>query len=187
MPVARYSEWKDEYPEFTPNVTPERMFRSGAFGGTYFREIESQVTGKTHRNRHLRYDWAKDMNPELLTRPWEEYDKSINKFGVKVGETLEFWEDKGWIKAQDPYGWAEWWCRFYDGRRSRDDERQIKRWLNTAGPNSRFRKRLINMIIDGRRRWDDASVSPKIHQVLWHWGVALTPGDVERVRRERSR
>ena len=35
---------------------------------------------------------------------------------------------------------------FFSGKRGPDDERQIKRWLKTAGPNSRFRLRLINMI-----------------------------------------
>ena len=27
----------------------------------------------------------------------------------------------------DPYGWFQWYCRFYQGRRSSDDERQVGR------------------------------------------------------------
>jgi hypothetical protein len=23
------------------------------------------------------------------------------------------WEQSGWIVAQDPYGWFQWYCRFY--------------------------------------------------------------------------
>ena len=32
----------------------------------------------------------------------------------------------------------QWYCDFYIGERGPDDERQIDRWLKTAGPNSRF-------------------------------------------------
>ena len=31
-------------------------------------------------------------------------------------------------------GWFMWYCRFYLGRRSRDDDRQIGRWKNCTGP-----------------------------------------------------
>jgi hypothetical protein len=27
----------------------------------------------------------------------------------------------------DPYGWFQWYCRFYLGRRSTDDDRQVGR------------------------------------------------------------
>ena len=70
---------------------------------------------------------------------------NVNKYQVSCGSTLEAWESKNWIKAQDPYGWVEWYCHFYQGRRSADDCRQIDRWLAT-GPRGRFRVRLINMI-----------------------------------------
>ena len=32
------------------------------------------------------------------------------------------------------YGWFQWYCRFFQGRRSEDDERQIQRWLKICGP-----------------------------------------------------
>jgi len=38
---------------------------------------------------------------------------------------LQAWETSGWIVQQDPFGWFQWYCRFYVGRRSLDDDRQI--------------------------------------------------------------
>lgn len=135
-----------EYPEFQPNLTPQDIFLQGSFGGTYFRPIYSSVNNKKYKNRHKKYTFLKHIDNEILTKDFENYDKSINKYKVKVGTTLEYWEKKNWIDSRHPYGWVEWYCDFYSGKRSPDDKRQIQRWLKTAGPNSRFRKRLINMI-----------------------------------------
>ena len=59
------------------------------------------------------------------------------------------------------------------------NERQMKRWKQTAGPQSRFRKRLINMINAKNAKYNDFSVSPKIRQTLQHWGYRLTNKDAK--------
>lgn len=176
--VDRYDEWRNEYPDFRPNLTPYEIFDLGSFGGTYWRPIYSQVTGKNHKNQHKKYDWG-DIPEDWLSRPWDEYDKTINKYGVEVGTTLEFWEEKNWIDPSQPYGWVAWYTAFYNGKRSNDDERQIDRWKKTAGPKSRFRKNLINQIHRKRTDYNDYSVSPKIRQTLQHWAYKLTRKDSE--------
>ena len=87
------------------------------------------------------------------------YDVSVNKYGVKCGTSLRFWESKGWIRPIDPYGWFQWYFRYSKGRRSKDDQRQIGRLKRIV---SRFVSVLKRLISKGKD-------SPKIRQVLLHW------------------
>jgi len=178
------------YPEFTPNVTPKNVFKRGAFGGTYFRTIDSGVTGKKHNGktviREYPKEWFKGIDIEkMVISP--EYDKKVNKYGVKCGSSLEDWESKDWIIKQDPYGWFQWYCRFYKGRRTKDDSRQIKRWSGIVGPNGRFRRRLMNEIIKKNKKFNDYSISPVIRQVLLHWGYELTNRDLMNYKKNKGR
>ena len=81
----------------------------------------------------------------------------------------------GWIRAQDPYGWFQWYCRFYMGRRTEDDTRQIKRWKSFDG---RWKSNLVNQIKRKKTSFDDFSVSPTIRQSLLHWGIEITKKDI---------
>lgn len=169
----------DDYPEFTPNLSPEEIFRLGSFGGTYWRPIYSSVTKKNYKNIYLKYpkQWWKNIPKNHLTTIWTEYNKQINNYGVKVGQTLENWEDKNWITKYHPYGWVHWYCDFFIGKRCADDERQIKRWIGLASSRGRFRKWLVTMILKKNGKWDDPTISPKIRQTLQHWGYRLTYND----------
>jgi len=178
----------DDYPEFTPNLTPKQMFELGSFGGTYWRPIKSKFFKKKLKNKHKKYIWLNDIDSDKLTRPFDEYDKKINKYGVKVGTTLEFWEEKGWINKKDPYGWVQWYCEFYSGRRSKDDERQISRWSKLTGSNGRFRKWLVTQILKKGTKddWDNHDISPAIRQTLQHWGYKLTKKDFDKEYNSRN-
>ena len=50
--------------------------------------------------------------------------------------------------------------------------------MQTAGPKSRFRKRLLNLINKKKSKYEDFSISPKIRQSLQHWGYKLTNDDL---------
>jgi hypothetical protein len=167
----------DDHPEFRPNLTPEQVMKMGSFGGTYWRPIHSSITGKNYRNQHKKYKW--DVDDNKMTKPWDQYDIKINKYKVKVGQTLEEWEKAHWITSTDPYGFFQWYCNFYEGRRTKDDDRQIKRWLGVAGPNGRFRKALINEIRKKNGSYNDFDISPARRQTLQHWGYKLTKSDFE--------
>ena len=169
-----------DYPEFKPNLTPKDIFSLGSFGGTYWRPINSKVNKKKYKNIHKKYKekWWKHLPESWLSNSWENYDVNINKYKVKVGTTLEFWEEKGWISETHPYGWVHWYCDFYSGKRCKDDRRQIDRWLALAGEKGRFRRRLINLILDSDTHINNYEISPKIRQTLQHWGYMLTKEDL---------
>ena len=85
--------------------------------------------------------------------------------------SLRFWKNKGWIHKIDPYGWFQWYFTYRLGRRSKDDERQINRWKKIL---SRVRGKLAKVNQVAGSEFDGYSVSPKIRQILLHWGYELT-------------
>lgn len=167
-------------PAFRPTLTPEQVLRGGAWGGGYFRAIASGVTGRVHEGawRELPQAWLAGLSvPTRLAAP--AYNAAVNKFGVRSGQDLRDWEGSAWITAQDPFGWFQWYCRYFQGRRSADDGRQLARWGALAGAKGRWKRNLIAKVAAAGRAFDDASVSPVVRQTLWHWAYALTEADYE--------
>lgn len=173
--------------DFKPNLTPRQMFTMGSFGGTYWRPIKSKFHNTILKNKHKKYSFLKGIPDNLMTTPFDKYDVKLNKYKKKVGTTLKFWENKGWMRESHPYGWVQWYCDYYSGKRSADDARQIKRWQQLAGPNGRFRKWLVTMILKKGGKWDDESISPAIRQTLQHWGYKLTKKDFENEVKSRKK
>ena len=83
-------------------------------------------------------------------------------------------EKKGWINEIDSYAWFQWYFRYWLGRRSQDDERQINRWKGIV---SRLRGKIVKMIKDAGSNFDYDSISPKIRQILLHWVYESTEKD----------
>ena len=124
---------------------------------TYFRDIYSGVNEKWYRQLWKEFDQLKNIDQKYHSQDY--YDASVNKYGVKCGTSLNLWENKGWI--------FQWYFRYWLGRRSLDDERQINRWKKIVG---RFKGKLFKMIKDVGGKLDDYSISPEIGQILLHWG-----------------
>ena len=176
-----------DFPDFTPNLTPREIFKLGSFGGTYWRPIKSKFFKSTLKNFHKKYpkSWWNNIPEENLSNV--ECDIKKNKYKVRVGTSLEFWESKNWMRKSHPYGWVNWYCDFYLGKRCEDDKRQIERWKSLAGPRGRFMRFLVSLIIKKNTSYDDESVSPKIRQVLQHWGYKLTKKDFEKELKRRNK
>ena len=98
---------------FEPELTPAEMLRLGVFGGKYM----------TDCGREFPKSWFARAKLSAKRR-----DPSLNFFGVDASQPLSLWRKKGWLHPDDPRGWFQWYCRYYCGRRSEDDLRQIERW-----------------------------------------------------------
>ena len=156
--------------DFTPNKIPIEIIREGAFGTTYFREIYSGINKKWYKISWKEFVQLKNIDAKFYA---SDYDVNGNKYSVKCGTPLGFWENKGWINDIDPYSWFQWYLRYWLAR-SKDDKAQINRWKNFL---SRFRGKLVKMIKDGDSKSDDYWILPKIRQILLHWGYELTEKD----------
>ena len=146
------------------NKTPIKLIEEGAFGGTYFRDIYSNVGKKWYKNSWKEFDRIKNIDAKLYASDY--YGENLNKCKVKIGTSLRFWEDKGWFQC---------YFRYQLGRKSKDGERQIDRWKEIV---IRFRGKLVKIIKDTGSKFNDYSISPKIRQILLHWGYELTEEDV---------
>ena len=154
--------------DFGANKTPVDVIKEGAFRGTQFKDIYFGVTEKWYKKSWKEFDQLKDIDQKFCL---DYYDVSVNKFVVKCGTLLRFWENKGWINEIDPYGWFQLYFRYCLGRMSEDDARQVNRWKNIV---SRFTGKLVKMIKDVGGKYNDYSIAPKIRQILLHWGYELT-------------
>ena len=135
-------------PRFKPELTPKQMLALGVFGGVYMRDCLKEFPDDWFVKAKFQKDGSYKRNPK------------INFFGVNASQPLAVWRDKGWIYPQDPRGWFQWYCRYYMGRRSEDDERQIKRWIAI--------RRHVSQIVNNCKR-GDYSCRSKQRQAVLHW------------------
>lgn len=131
--------------DFKPQLSPKDMLHLGVFGGKYLNDCQDEFPA----------DWFEGAR---ITEG--EKNSALNYFSVNASQPLSQWQSKGWIHAQDPRGWFQWYCRYYMGRRSEDDVRQIKRWRafsRHAGAVKKFCEPY------------DLSCRKKQRQALLHW------------------
>ena len=136
---------------FEPELTPKEMLELGVFGGKYLNDCRDEFPASWFAKARLS---PGGKNPKL------------NYFGVDASQSLREWRKKGWIYPDDPRGWFQWYCRYYLGRRSLDDERQIRRWRQMRrhvaqirqqcepgdlGCNRRQRQALLHWAYDSRK------------------------------------
>lgn len=132
-------------PEFRPELTPRQMLELGVFGGKYMTDCRTEFPASWFAHAKL--------SP---ARP----DSTLNYFGVKASQSLAEWRRNGWIHPQDPRGWFQWYCRYYSGRRTADDRRQIRRWRAIARHVAAIRHNCERRDLACRRRQ---------RQAVLHW------------------
>ena len=132
-----------DHPEFQPWATPQEMLAFGVFEGKYLNSTQYEYPS----------EWFTDAR--LAATP----DPNLNCFGVKSRMPLSEWQACGWVHPQDPFGWFQWYARFYLGRRSEDDARQIKRW-------SAFKRHSRQVALNGG---GDINCRRRQRQALLQW------------------
>ena len=135
-------------PEFKPELTPKQMLELGVFGGRYMRDCTKEFPK----------DWF--THAKLHPKNTPGHTKSLNFFKADASQPLIIWEKKGWIHPQDPRGWFQWYCRYYLGRRSEDDVRQIKRWKAISRHIAQVKKNCAK---------GNLLCRPKQRQAILHW------------------
>lgn len=138
---------KHFHPEFSPDLTPKQMLELGVFGGKYMTDCMKEFPK----------EWFKSA--KLCA---EKHDPSLNLFKVNASQPLSVWQKKGWIHPQDPRGWFQWYCRYYLGRRTEDDLRQIKRWKAIKRHVAAVQKNCSP---------GDLTCRPRQRQAILHWAI----------------
>ncbi len=134
------------HPDFRPALSPPELLSMGIFGGKYMTDCRDEFPAEW-------FEKAK-LSPQRK-------DITLNYYKVDASLPLREWRKRGWIYAEDPRGWFQWYCRYYMGRRiPGEDERQIKRWKGIKRHAAAIRKNC---------RPGDATCRPKQRQTLLHW------------------
>lgn len=133
-------------PAFTPDLTPREMLELGVFCGKYMTDTRDEFPASWFRHARL--------SPERR-------DCALNFFGVDASQPLSIWRAKGWIHPDDPRGWFQWYCRYYMGRRTpQEDARQIARWKAIRRHAGQIKRNCEPGDLDCRKRQ---------RQALLHW------------------
>ena len=78
---------------FSPNKTLIKKINEDAFGGTYFRDIYSNINKKWYKNSWKEFVHLKNIDAKFYASDY--YDVNVNKYDVKCGTSLRFWKNKG--------------------------------------------------------------------------------------------
>ena len=152
------------YKLFKPQLTPKEMLELGVFGGSYFNKKQIKEFPKS---------WFKNAKIS------KNFNVNLNRFKIKSGLSRAHWLKKGWIFKEDPLGWFQWYCRYYLGRRTDDDKRQIKRWDNFCGEKGRWRNYIYSKIYSRNTTVYDNSFSLAVRQSLLHWAYKINEPDFD--------
>ncbi len=141
--VAPLGEDFDE--GFYPDLSPKDMLEMGVFEGKYLNDCQNEFPS----------DWFIKIKSSHRPNP------SLNYFKIKSRQSLKIWQMKGWIIGDDPRGWFQWYCRYYQGRRMESiDMIQIKRWKAFSRHAGQIRKNCNP---------NDVLCRPKQRQALLQW------------------
>ena len=124
--------------DFNPNKIPIKIIKEGAFGGTYFRDIYSNINKKWYKNSWKEFIYLKNIDFNFYASDY--YDVNVNRYGGWCGTSLRFWENKGgWLmrmrNENEKWKWEirmrneKWEWEMRTKNEKWDWEMRIKLWI----------------------------------------------------------
>lgn len=154
----RMGEWKSEYPNFQPDLTPAEILKAGVGEGWLLRDCFIEFP----REWYLEAIEAKKIAP---VKP----NKIFNKYRVLPVEEIANWKESEENRANllleqhDPRGFIQWYFRFYIGRRiPMVDRIRINRWIQ-------FKRKFTKYLSSCRP--GDLNCRPRVKQALLLWAL----------------
>jgi hypothetical protein len=99
----------------------------------------------------------------VLSGKYNDKDPKKSNF-FRVDASMANWKPE-WTPNSAPMGWYEWYQGYAAGKRTKDDEHQIKRWAS-------FKARHLAQLKKADPGLSNLSVQPKRRQAMLHWGLA---------------
>lgn len=155
--------------------TPEEIraeiqtFRGiGPLGSQLFVEGINPYLSQIQKSASIEEEFNPDLTPQemeelgvLAAQYYGKDPKEANFFHTDA--SLRDWPNK-WIDPSAPLGWFDWYKGYASGRRTSDDERQIKRWKS-------FKARHLGSLKKADPTLKNLSIQPKRRQALLNWGI----------------
>lgn len=132
--------------EFFPQLSPLEMLNYGVFEGKYLNDCLNEFPD----------EWFIESEKKRSNYS----NVSLNYFKIKSRMSLMYWKRNNWLIGDDPRGWFQWYCRYYIGRRTTYDKKQIFRWKS-------FRRHLFQ--IKNNCKEGDLLCRPRQRQALLQW------------------
>ena len=131
-------------PLFKPELSPFEMLTLGVFEGKYLNDCQKEFPASWFLKAKL-----SPLKPDI----------NCNCFKIKSRQSLQIWQQKGWIIEPDIRGWFQWYCRYYMGRRIPEiDKLQINRWRQFKRHKAQIEKNCIPFDLNCRKKQRQALI-----------------------------
>jgi hypothetical protein len=137
----------------------------------YEHKLKKEKSVNKYKKEAAESDFIPDYKPEEIQ---DAYNAIYGHYGPRLA-SMDKWPSE-WIKSDvDPMGWLQWYEQYKAGRRSEDDDRQIKRWKSfKARHGSQFKKNptprrafaLRNWAIDPLKMIEDEEVRGQLAEAM---------------------